>query len=95
MFDLAAIDKPPGPVDRLGIIGAQQRLEPYKMPIKPDRINPVSPSTAVPTAECFSFKGTTALTDLLQCLPGTGLRETHTMGKRRFFESRAGSTRLT
>jgi hypothetical protein len=40
-FDLAAIDKPPGPVDRLGIIGAQQRLEPYKMPIKPDRINPV------------------------------------------------------
>jgi hypothetical protein len=40
-FDIAAIDKTPGPLDRLGIIGAQQRLEPYKMPIKPDRINPV------------------------------------------------------
>jgi hypothetical protein len=56
-FDIAAIDKTPGPVDRLGIIGAQQRLEPYKMPIKPNGIKPVfcqlqSPPQNVSERDC-------------------------------------------
>jgi hypothetical protein len=69
-FDIAAIDKTPGSLDRLGIIGAQQRLEPYKMPIKPNGIKPVFCQLQSPPQ---NIRGAIAFTDLWQCLPGTGL----------------------
>jgi hypothetical protein len=60
-FNVAAIDKTPGLVDRLGIIGAHQRLEPRKTPIKPNRISPVFGQPQSLTAEYF--KGRIAFTD--------------------------------
>jgi hypothetical protein len=40
-FNVAAIDQAPGPLDRLGIVGAHQRLERDETAIEPDGISPI------------------------------------------------------
>jgi hypothetical protein len=42
-------------LDCLGIVGANQRLEPYKMTVAPDGISPVLCHPVVPTAGCNTY----------------------------------------
>jgi hypothetical protein len=69
-FNVVTIDEAPGMLDRLGIVGAHDRLEPYETLIKPDGISPVLCQPQSPPQKCSR---TIAFIDLSRCLSGTGL----------------------
>jgi hypothetical protein len=71
-FNVAAIDQVPGQFDRLGVVGAHQRLERDETPVKPDGIRPIFDQLQSPLPNVLTRA--IAITDLSRCLSGTELK---------------------